>query len=78
MGNYTVYVNPYIVLKSGGYTKHYYIEGQRVTSKLGGGWDKNSPKTAGGDKVNYRDKHAKVFEGLVKNLKWECNLNSVC
>jgi hypothetical protein len=37
MGNYTVYVNPYLVLKSGGYTKHYYIEGQRIVSKLGGG-----------------------------------------
>ncbi len=37
MGNYTVYVNPYIVLKSGGYTKHFYTEGQRIVSKLGGG-----------------------------------------
>lgn len=38
MGNFTVYVSPYLVLKSGGYTKHYYIEGQRIVSKLGGGW----------------------------------------
>ncbi len=37
MGNYTVYVNPYLALMSGGYTKHYYIEGQRIVSKLGGG-----------------------------------------
>ena len=41
MGNYTVYVNPYLVLRSGGYTKHYYIEGQRIVSKLGSGLDNN-------------------------------------
>lgn len=35
MGNYTVYANPYLVLRSGGYSKHYYIEGQRIVSKLG-------------------------------------------
>jgi RHS repeat-associated protein len=72
LGNYTVYVNPYIVLRSGGYTKHYYIEGQRVVSKLGGGWDDDGkgPLKAGGDKVDYNGKSQKLFEGIVKNLKF--------
>jgi RHS repeat-associated protein len=35
IGNYTIYVNPYQVTQSGGYTKHYYIEGQRIASTLG-------------------------------------------
>jgi RHS repeat-associated protein len=72
MGNYTVYVNPYIVLKSGGYTKHYYIEGQRIVSKLGGGLDNNGkgPLKAGEGKVNYSTKHDELFEGIVRNLKW--------
>jgi RHS repeat-associated protein len=72
MGNYTVYVNPYLVLKSGGYTKHYYIEGQRIVSKLGGGWDNTGkgPLKAGGDRVNYPARSARVFEGIVKNLKF--------
>ncbi|HEY0653359.1 MAG TPA: SpvB/TcaC N-terminal domain-containing protein [Chryseosolibacter sp.] len=72
MGNYTVYVNPYLVLTSGGYTKHYYIEGQRIVSKLGGGWDNNGkgPLKAGGDKVDYAGKSQKVFDGIVKNLKF--------
>lgn len=57
MGNYTVYVNPYLVLKSGGYTKHYYIEGQRIVSKLGSGMDLyNKGRKAGGDKVDYAGK----------------------
>ena len=34
-GNYTIYVNPYEVVQSGGYTKHFYIDGQRIVSKLG-------------------------------------------
>ncbi|MBT1697424.1 hypothetical protein KK083_11090 [Fulvivirgaceae bacterium PWU4] len=72
MGNYTVYVNPYLVLRSGSYTKHYYIEGQRIVSKLGGGWDNNGkgPLKAGGSKVDYMGKTQKVFDGIVKNLKF--------
>ena len=72
MGNYTVYVNPYIVLQSGRYTKHYYIENQRIVSKLGGGWDNNGqgPLKAGGNKVDYVGKSQKVFDGIVKNLKF--------
>jgi RHS repeat-associated protein len=72
MGNYTVYVNPYLVLNSGGYTKHYYVEAQRIVSKLGGGWDNNGqgPLKAGDGKVDYAGKNQKVFDGIVKNLKF--------
>lgn len=72
MGNYTVYVNPYLVLRSGSYTKHYYIEGQRIVSKLGGGWDNNGkgPLKAGDNKIDYVGKTQKVFDGIVKNLKF--------
>lgn len=72
MGNYTVYVNPYLVLKSGGYTKHYYIEGQRIVSKLGGGFDNNGqgPLKAGNDKINYNTKHQELFDGIVRNQKF--------
>jgi hypothetical protein len=72
MGNYTVYVNPYLVLRSGGYTKHYYIEGQRIVSKLGGGFDNNGKGTlkAGEGKVDYNGKQQKIRDGIVKNLKF--------
>lgn len=72
MGNYTVYVNPYIVLRSGGYTKHYYIESQRVLSKLGGGIDNKGqgPLKAGGDQINYSQKSDQVFDGIVRNQKF--------
>jgi RHS repeat-associated protein len=70
MGNYTVYVNPYIVLHSGGYTKHYYIENQRIVSKLGGGFDNNGqgPLKAGGNKVNYLAKYQQAIDGISTNL----------
>src|SRR5260370_13659414 len=73
MGNYTVYVSPYIVLKSGGYTKHFYIEGQRIVSKLGGGWDNNGQgplKQAGNGKVDFNVKAQQLSDGIVKNLKF--------
>ena len=72
MGNYTVYVNPYLVLRSGGYTKHYYIEGQRIVSKLGSGLNNKGkgPLKAGREKVNYSKKQQDSREGIVKNLKW--------
>ena len=72
MGNYTVYVNPYIVLKSGGYSKHYYIEGQRIVSKLGHDLgDASKGQKAGGDgKVNYPGKQEQSREGIVRNLKF--------
>ena len=34
----TLYVNPYLVVNNKEYTKHYYIENQRIVSKLGGGF----------------------------------------
>lgn len=34
-GDYTVYINPQMVVTEGGYTKHFYIEGQRIASKIG-------------------------------------------
>ncbi|GJM65027.1 SpvB/TcaC N-terminal domain-containing protein [Persicobacter diffluens] len=71
IGNNTVYVNPYLVLTSGGYTKHFYIEGQRIVSKIGNSkLDADLKKTAGNGKVNYHQKKELVFEGFVKNLKF--------
>lgn len=35
--NYTVYVSPYLVAREEGFSKHYFIEGQRIASRLGEG-----------------------------------------
>jgi YD repeat-containing protein len=71
MGSYTVYVNPYLVLKSGSYTKHFYIEGQRIVSKLGDGiGDATNGSKAGKGDVSYGAKQEEAREGIVRNLKW--------
>jgi RHS repeat-associated protein len=36
--DHTLYVNPYLTINEQEYTKHYFTEGQRVCSKLGGGF----------------------------------------
>lgn len=33
LGNFKIYVNPYMEVRSGSFTKHFYIEGGRITSK---------------------------------------------
>ncbi len=38
----TLYVNPYMVVTSRGYTKHYYNGSQRIAARLGGPWTKDS------------------------------------
>jgi len=37
--NYTVYMNPYVVVRNGAVTKHFYTEGRRICSKLSGDYD---------------------------------------
>ena len=37
LNNPTLYTSPYLVATQKGYTKHYYIEGQRIASKIGKG-----------------------------------------
>jgi RHS repeat-associated protein len=39
--SYTAYVSPYLVCRRTSFTKHYYIEGQRIASKIGIGRFKN-------------------------------------
>jgi hypothetical protein len=49
----------------------FYIEGQRIVSKLGDGMgDGTKGSKAGKGDVNYGAKQEEAREGIVKNLKW--------
>ncbi|MDX2069123.1 MAG: toxin TcdB middle/N-terminal domain-containing protein [Haliscomenobacter sp.] len=66
--NYTVYVSPYLVCRRTGFTKHIYMEGERVVSKIGEGSFTNisfpqSALTAGG--VNYIQRAAQLKQDRV-------------
>ena len=41
MTDYTLYTSPYMVMTDNEYTKHYYVEADRVASKIGGGMANN-------------------------------------
>ncbi len=61
--NYSVYVSPYVVCRRTGFTKHYYIESQRIATKIGIGRFTNivfpQPAiTAGG--IDYLQRQAKL------------------
>ncbi len=61
--NYTVYVSPYVVCRRTGFTKHYYIESQRIATKIGIGRFTNiafpqAAITAGG--INYLQRQARL------------------
>jgi RHS repeat-associated protein len=45
----TLYQSEYTTITDVGYTKHYYIEGQRIASKLGGGFSGMGETEMGGD-----------------------------
>lgn len=49
----TVYVNPYLVIRNGEVTKHYYIEGQRIASKLIGAYNNNTYAEPGNPDIYY-------------------------
>ena len=66
--NYTVYVSPYLVCRRTGFTKHIYMEDERIVSKIGDGSFTNisfpqSALTAGG--VNYIQRAAQLKQDRV-------------
>ncbi len=76
VGNYTMYVNPYMIVNNMNFTKHFYIEGQRIVSKLGEGgayqyllMDKNTQYVAGGDTINYDKKILQQKESVLENFE---------
>lgn len=53
--NYTAYISPFLVAKEHSFTKHYYVEGQRVASKIGTGKFNNKFWAHGGISAGRRN-----------------------
>ncbi len=70
--NYTAYISPYLVFREQGFTKHYYIEDQRILSKIGTGdfYTNTIPLgqgiTAGNQ--NYADRRDSLKQALIRFL----------
>jgi RHS repeat-associated protein len=74
-GNYTMYVNPFMVVNNMKFTKHYYAGSQRIVSKLGemgSHQDMLNPrqmKRAGGSTILWDNKELRHKEQLIANFK---------
>jgi len=64
VGNFTVYVNPYLVVKSGEYTNHYFIENQRIVTRLKQSWDQQVGAPDAGDSISWTKKQ-KALEAAI-------------
>jgi RHS repeat-associated protein len=64
VGNFTVYVNPYLVVKSGEYSNHYFIGSQRITTRLEQGWDHQVTAPDAGDSISWTKKEKLMLQGM--------------
>jgi len=64
----TLYASPYMILTEREYTKHYYIESQRVTTKLGGGMANHLVNPISGTLEPIEDGINIIAENLYENL----------
>jgi RHS repeat-associated protein len=67
VGNFTVYVNPYLVVRSGEYSNHYFIESQRIATRLGHGWDQQVSAADAGDSIDYGKKGALLMQAMSRD-----------
>jgi RHS repeat-associated protein len=67
VGNFTVYVNPYLVVQSGQYSKHYFIESQRITTRLELGWQQQVSAPAAGDAIAFPKKEQQLLQGIARD-----------
>ena len=69
IGNYTVYVNPYTVVRNSMVTNHYYVNGQRIVTKLAESNEGLLQTKAGESKnkhINYQLKQTQLQGSLAK------------
>jgi RHS repeat-associated protein len=67
VGNFTVYVNPYLVVKSGEYTNHYFIGSQRVTTRLQHAWNQQVSAPGAGDTISFTKKEKLMIQGIIRD-----------
>lgn len=69
LDNFTVYVNLYVVLRSGDFTKHYFIESQRIASRICEDWSGKIESRPAGDSIDYKAKLKLLVKGIIRDLE---------
>jgi len=67
VGNFTVYVNPYLVVGSGEYSNHYFIENQRISTRLVHGWNQQVGAPNAGDSISWPKKEMQLVHGIARD-----------
>src|SRR5260221_14730587 len=67
VGNFTVYVNPYLVVRSGEYSNHYFIEGHRVATRLVHGWNQQVSAPDAGDSIPFDKKEKQLLQAMTRD-----------
>ncbi|MBO9202430.1 MULTISPECIES: SpvB/TcaC N-terminal domain-containing protein [Niastella] len=67
VGNFTVYVSPYVVVKSGEYSNHYFVGTQRIATRLMHGWDQQVTAADAGDTISFTRKEKSMIAGIVRD-----------
>ncbi|HEY1212687.1 MAG TPA: RHS repeat-associated core domain-containing protein, partial [Bryobacteraceae bacterium] len=69
VGNFTVYVNPYLVVRSGEYSNHYFVGSQRIVTRLVHGWDQQVNAPDAGNGVVWATKETQMEQGIGRDLQ---------
>lgn len=67
VGNFTVYVSPYLVVKSGEYSNHYFVGSQRIATRLQQGWDQQVSAPDAGDTISFTKKEKLMIQGITRD-----------
>jgi RHS repeat-associated protein len=67
IGNFTVYVNPYLVVKSGEYSNHYFVGSQRIATRLQHEWSQQVSAPAAGDTISFTRKEKLMIQGITRD-----------
>jgi RHS repeat-associated protein len=67
VGNFTVYASPYLVVRSGEHSNHYFIENQRIATRLEHGWDQQVTATDAGNGVSWPKKEQQIRQGMQRD-----------
>jgi RHS repeat-associated protein len=64
----TLYASPYMVVTDQEYTKHYYIEGERVCTKIGGGFWGTAPMMPNDNALQFMQGDEHGVSGLISEM----------
>lgn len=62
-----MYVNPYLVVKSGEYSNHYFIGTQRIATRLEHGWQQQVDAPDAGANIAWSKKEKQMLQGIARD-----------